>query len=152
MTDHEQVPIVQRVAQIFGWGFIAVGIGGFLVTGASMETHPELAPKLLGLFPLNVLHNVVHLVLGVFGIVAAKQFTAAKYYCRITGVVYLLLAAIGAMSPDLFGLVPIGGNDVWLHVVFALPLILVGFFTRRGSKAAAVSSAAPGGQTTPGPQ
>jgi uncharacterized protein DUF4383 len=136
MADNEQVPIVQRVARIFGWAFIAVGVGGFLVTGASMETHPDLAPKLLGLFPLNVLHNVVHLVLGVFGIVAAKQFTAAKLYCRITGIVYLLLAGLGAMSPDMFGLVPIGGADVWLHLVFALPLILVGFTAGRKSEPA----------------
>ena len=127
MADNEYVPIVQRVAQIFGWGFIVVGVGGFLATGVSMEAHPDLAPKLLGLFPVNVLHNVVHLVLGVFGIVSAKNFTAAKQYCRITGIVYLLLAGLGAVSPDMFGLVPIGGYDIWLHLVLALPLLIVGF-------------------------
>jgi hypothetical protein len=144
MADNEHVPIVQRVAQIFGWGFIIVGVGGFLATGASMEAHPDLAPKLLGLFPVNVLHNVVHLVLGVFGIVSAKNFTAAKQYCRITGIVYLLLAGLGAVAPDMFGMVPIGGNDIWLHLLFAIPLLIVGFTARHTPQPAAAPRVDPG--------
>ena len=61
---------VQRVAQIFGWIRPLVAIWGFFVTGGSMEVGPE-APAILGLFPVNVVHNLAHLILGIWGILAA---------------------------------------------------------------------------------
>lgn len=71
----------QRVAQIFGWAFILTGLAGFFYTGTSMEAHLDRAPRLFGLFPVNVLHNLVHLGLGVWGVAAARSWSAAKGYC-----------------------------------------------------------------------
>jgi hypothetical protein len=122
--------LVQRVAQIFGWVFVLIAVLGFFTTGMSMEADPHEAPHLLGLFPVNVLHNVVHLLFGVWGIVAARSFDAARAYGRIGGVAYLGLAALGFVSPDLFGLVPIGGHDIWLHAVLGAALAYVGFTAR----------------------
>ena len=124
---------VQRVSQIFGWAFIVVGIAGFFYTGASMEADPAEAPHLFGLFPVNVLHNLVHLALGIWGVVAARTWGAAKGYCQAAGVIYLLLAGLGFIAPSMFGLVPIGGNDIWLHIVLALPLLYFGFTAREGA-------------------
>ena len=123
--------LVQRAAQLFGWGFVIVGVLGFLVTGASMEDDPLLAPRLLGLFPLNVMHNVVHLVLGVWGLASAPSFAASKAYAIGAGAIYLVLAVLGVFSPSMFGMVPIGGNDIWLHLLFGLPLLLIGLMARR---------------------
>jgi hypothetical protein len=123
---------VQRVAQIFGWIFVLVGIWGFFVTGGSMEAGPE-APAILGLFPVNVLHNLAHLLLGVWGILAARSFGGAKAYARLAGVLYLLLAGLGLVDPTAFGLLPLGGNDVWLHVALGAVLALVGFTAKESA-------------------
>lgn len=117
---------VQRVAQIFGWIFVLVGVWGFFVSGASMEAGPD-APAILGLFPVNVLHNLAHLLLGIWGILAARSFAGARTYARIAGVLYLLLAVLGLVDPTAFGLMPLGGNDVWLHVALGAILAGVGF-------------------------
>lgn len=123
--------LVQRAAQIFGWGFVILGVLGFFATGASMEDDPLLAPRLLGIFPLNVMHNVVHLLLGVWGIASVGSFTASKAYAIGAGAIYLLLALLGVFSPDMFGMVPIGFNDIWLHVLLGLILAIAGFAPAR---------------------
>ena|SRR5688572_18093083 len=120
--------LVQKVALIFGIGFLAATIAGFLVTGmSSMDPHPDTAPRALGMFPVNVLHNVVHLVFGIWGLVASRSFGAARLFCRVAGVIYLVLVAVGFLSPTGFGLVPLGGTDPWLHLVLGLPLAYFGF-------------------------
>lgn len=119
---------VQRVAQIFGWVFVLVGVLGFFAT--------DEEGRLLGLFPVNTLHNVVHIALGVWGILAARSWDAARTYCRAAGVIYAVLAVLGLVEPDGFGLVPIGGNDVWLHVVLAIALLFFGFTAREEGSAA----------------
>lgn len=121
---------VQRVAQIFGWVFIFVGALGFLATGSSMNADMETAPRLLGLFPVNVLHNLVHIAFGIWGVVAARAWGSARAYCRGAGVLYLLLAALGFVIPETFGLIPIGGNDIWLHLVLGGALAYFGFTAR----------------------
>lgn len=112
---------VQRVAQIFGVVFILLALLGFF-QGMSMESS-----LLLGLFPVNLLHNIVHLLFGLWGLAASRTFAGAKTYAQVGGVVYLLLAVIGFVDPSGFGLVPLGGNDIWLHAVIGLVLAGVGF-------------------------
>ena len=122
---------VQRAAQLFGWGFVIFGVLGFFATGASMEDDPLLAPRLLGLFPLNVMHNVVHLLLGVWGIASAGNFSASKAYTIGVGIIYLLLAGLALITPSMFGMLPIGGNDIWLHLFFGIPPLAVGLAAKR---------------------
>ena len=114
---------IQRVAQIFGWIFVVVAIWGFVVSGGSMEADPEMAPKVMGLFPVNVLHNLVHLAFGVWGIMAARSIAGAKTYALWAGVIYLLLTVLGFFIPTTFGLIPIGGNDIWLHALLGIALL-----------------------------
>jgi hypothetical protein len=122
---------VQKVALVFGIGFLAAAIAGFLVTGMSnMDPNPDTAPRALGIFPVNVLHNVVHLVFGIWGVVAYRTFGAAKSYCQIAGVIYLVLFVVGFVAPTGFGLVPLGGTDPWLHLVLGVPLTYFGFTAR----------------------
>ena len=122
---------VQKVSLAFGIGFLAATIAGFLVTGMSnMDPDPETAPRALGLFPVNVIHNVVHLVFGVWGVLAARSIDGSRAYCRTTGVIYLVLVAVGLIFPTGFGLVPLGGTDPWLHLALGLPLAWFGFRAR----------------------
>lgn len=138
---------VQRAAQIFGWAFVILGVLGFLVTGASMEDDPLLAPRLLGLFPLSVMHNVVHLLVGVWGIASVGSHAASKAYALGAGVIYLLLAVLGVFTPDMFGMVPIGGNDIWLHLLFGVPLVAIGLMARRREAAVATDTVDQGART-----
>ena len=138
--------LAQRIAQIFGWVFVLIGLAGFAATGSSMEANHELAPKLFGLFPVNVLHNVVHLLFGVWGILGARSLGGARGYFIGAGVIYLLLAALGTVAPDGFGLVPIGGNDVGLHIFLALALLASSFLARRRVDAAPAVRADPTGR------
>jgi hypothetical protein len=129
--------IVQRVAQIFGVVFILVALLGFLTPGGtSMEADVHEAPHLLGLFPVNLLPNLVHLAFGVWGLLASRTFSGAKTYAQVGGVAYLALAVLGLITPDTFGLIPIGGHDVWLHAVLGIALAYFGF-TARETQAAA---------------
>ena len=127
---------VQRVAQIFGWVFVLVAVWGFFVTGTSMEAGPD-APAILGLFQVNVLHNLAHLILGIWGILAARSFDGAKTYARIAGVLYLLLAVLGLVDPTTIGLIPLGGADIALHAVLGIILAGVGFTAKPASAATA---------------
>ena len=120
---------VQRVAQIFGVIFLIIGIAGFFF---SMSMDEAL---LLGMFPVNVAHNIVHLLFGLWGLAAARSFAGAKSYAQITGVLYLVLAVLGFVDPTGFGLIPIGGNDIWLHAAIGLVLSYFGF-TARADQAA----------------
>lgn len=121
---------VQRVSQVFGIVFILVALVGFVASGGSMESDVEQAPHALGLFPVNLLHNLVHLAFGVWGLAASRSWGAAKTYCQASGVIYLVLAVLGFVIPETFGLMPIGGNDIWLHVLLGVVLAYFGFTAR----------------------
>jgi hypothetical protein len=127
---------VQRVAQIFGWVFVLVAVWGFFITGGSMEAGMD-APAILGLFPVNVLHNLAHLLLGIWGIVASRSFGSARSYAQIAGILYLVLAVLGFVDPTGFGLIPLGGGDIGLHAVLGLILAGVGFTAKQGRAATA---------------
>ena len=114
---------IQRVAQIFGWVFVVIAVWGFIVSGGSMEADPAMAPKVMGLFPVNVLHNLVHLAFGVWGIMAARSVSGARSYALGAGLIYLVLTVLGLFVPTTFGLIPIGGNDIWLHALIAVVLL-----------------------------
>jgi hypothetical protein len=122
---------VQRVALVFGIGFLLAAIAGFAGTGMSnMDPNPATAPRALGLFPVNVLHNFVHLAFAVWGLAAFRSFGASRTYCRAAGVIYLVLVVLGFVAPTGFGLIPLGDNDIWLHVALGAPLAYFGFAAR----------------------
>jgi hypothetical protein len=92
---------------------------------------------ILGVFQINLLHNVVHLLVGIWGIMAARSWSGAKAFCQIAGVIYLVLAVCGYFVPDGFGLVPLGGNDIALHAVLGVILAGIGFTAKETVAAAA---------------
>ncbi len=117
---------IQRIVQVFGWIFIVIAVWGAVLTGTSMNPDPATAPRLLGLFPINFFHNLVHLVLGMWAVVAARSYSGARSYALLAGALYIVLAVLGIFSPHGFGLVPLGGNDIWLHLVLGAILLVTG--------------------------
>lgn len=115
-------------ALIFGVVFLLVGILGlFVENGMSMDADPATSGQLLGIFPVNLLHNVVHLAFGAWGIAASRSTDGSRLFGRVGAGTYAALVVLAFISPSLFGLVPIGGDDIWLHAVLAAGLAWVGF-------------------------
>jgi hypothetical protein len=80
-------------------------------------------------FPVNILHNLVHLVFGIWGVLAYRKLDSSRTYAKAVAIAYGMFAIMG-MIPVLdttFGLVPLFGNDVWLHIFLAAPAIYFGF-------------------------
>lgn len=69
----------RRLALGLGVAYVLVGLLGFAVTGFHDFAGPTDA-KLLGVFGLNPLHNVVHLVIGGAGLALWKRVDTAKAY------------------------------------------------------------------------
>ena len=117
--------IQRTVAMLVGIVFVLVGVLGFI---------PALVPggALLGIFSVNALHSIVHVLFGLLGIGAA--FTGmSRMYNRVIGIVYLLLAVLGFIpalvsNGALLGLVSINLSDNILHLVVGAVLVIVGFF------------------------
>jgi hypothetical protein len=129
----------QTGALIIGIGFLLVGIAGmFVPNGMSMEASMESSGKLLELFSVNMLHNAIHIAFGAWGIVASRSHEGSRNFGRIGAIIYALLVVLAFVDPTTFGLVPIGGNNIWLHLVLAAALAYVGFGTaaRPGARTA----------------
>lgn len=123
-------------ALILGIIYLIVGVAGFipgLMTAPGIGD-PELAVdalhgELFGLFPVNILHTIVHLLIGIWGVVAYRTFGASRVFSRAIGVIFAILAIMGFI-PGLattFGLIPLYGNDIWLHAITAILGIYFGW-------------------------
>src|ERR1700704_1807043 len=106
---------VQMVALLFGAIYLAVGIIGFLPFLGGSVTMTNT--KLLGLFNINLLHNLVHVVIGIAGLAAAASLANSRRFCQVVGVVLLLLGVLGVFVTNPLGLLYIGGLDTALHLV-----------------------------------
>jgi hypothetical protein len=85
----------------------------------------------MGLLPVNVLHKLVHILFGILGVVAFAGVVAPRVYAQIVAVTYGLLVILGLLPAiqTVFGLIPIYGNDVWLHLVLGAVAAYFGFMT-----------------------
>ena len=123
--------MAQTGALVFGVAFLLFGILGLFVhNGMGMDADNETTGRLLGLFPVNLLHNIVHLAFGVWGLVASRSWGASRSYGRIGAIIYAVLVVMAFVDPTTFGLVPIGSHDIWLHAVLAAGLAYIGFTGR----------------------
>lgn len=137
----------RNVTLVYAVVFTAVGLAGFIPALLSPPADPaglavdSFHGHLLGLFPVNVLHNLVHILFGVWGLLAARSPGGAIAYARAVAVIYALLTVMG-LIPALnlhttFGLVPLYGHDIWLHALLAAVAAYFGFVHRGASTATA---------------
>ena len=123
---------LQIAALVIGATFLLVGIAGFI---PGLTTHygdlgfaNEDGAKLLGLFGVNVVHNLAHLALGVAGVVLAKTERSARTYLIGGGAVYLVLFIYGLVidRSTQWNFAALNSADNWLHFVLALAMIGLG--------------------------
>jgi len=124
----------RNFALIFGIVFIAIGAAGFVPSLVSPPDGGDIGGHgmLLGLFPVNTPHNVVHLLFGLWGLAASRSATGAVGYARGVAILCAVLAVLGLLpaTQDGFGYVPLYGKDVWLHAALALVAAYFGWVNR----------------------
>jgi hypothetical protein len=116
---------VQVVALLFGAIYLAAGVLGFLPFLGGSYTMTNHA--LLGIFNINLLHNLVHIVIGIAGLAAAASVANSRTFCQVVGVILLLLGVLGVFVAKPLGLLDIGGLDIALHLVSGAVLAYFGF-------------------------
>lgn len=92
---------------------------------------------LLGLFPINPLHNIVHILVGVVGLAVGGSLTNSRVYFKALAIVYGLLTVLGLIpaTTNVFGLVPLGSWDIGLHLVTALFALYFGWMATESETA-----------------
>lgn len=121
--------LVQKAATVFGAVFVAVGILGFI---------PLFTPNghLLGIFEVNGVHNMVHLLSGIAALLASKTHRYARLYFQIFGIVYGLVTLLGVFygDNDLFGIMAHNVADIFLHALITAAALYFGFGTPRDDR------------------
>jgi hypothetical protein len=122
---------MQKAAGAVGIVFLLVGILGF-VPGVTTEFDTigfighDSEAKLLGIFQVNILHNLVHLLFGVVGLAAARaSWSAARSFLLYGGVIYLVLWIYGLVIDldSALNFVSLNVADNWLHLVLGLGMV-----------------------------
>lgn len=109
--------MVKTVTWVLGIVFVAIGILGFV------------NDPILGLFEVDTIHNIVHLLSGIVAIGAAVSGESyARLYLIIFGLVYGVVTVLGfTMGGDILGLFTVNMADNYLHAALALVMLAVGF-------------------------
>ncbi|GAB3265778.1 DUF4383 domain-containing protein [Kineococcus gypseus] len=129
---------VQAASLIVGAVFVVVGVAGF-VPGITTDydalgfAGPDSHAMLLGIFMVSILHNLLHLALGVVGIAAARAASAARSFLIVGGVAYAALWIYGLVVAEdsRANFVPLNTADDWLHLVLAIGMVLLGLVLPR---------------------
>jgi hypothetical protein len=123
--------MAKTIMMIVGVVFIIIGILGFL------------SNPILGIFAVDTLHNLVHLISGILALIFASQGESqARKFAIILGVVYGLVTILGFLSGDsgkIVGLITVNTADNFLHLVLTIVFFIVGF-TKSGASSNGMSS------------
>ncbi|MEA5363509.1 DUF4383 domain-containing protein [Amycolatopsis sp., V23-08] len=115
---------LQLVALVIGLGYLALGIGGFLVPGnadaAAGEGFGAPSPQsTLLIFTVGPVLNVLHTLGGLVGLAAARSVSGAALYGLAGSVGFAGLSAFSflAVTVDIDDRPPFGWADVVLYVI-----------------------------------
>lgn len=109
------------LAFLFGVVFLALGVLGYM---------PAYTPDglLFGYFHVDNVHNIVHIISGVIGLLAAASSGAySKLYLQIFGILYGIVTVCGfVFSGDLY-IMHVNMSDNILHLAIAVVALYFGF-------------------------
>ena len=136
---------IQLGAAGFGVVFLLVGVAGFIPGVTSHFMHLGFAgrgssAKLVGIFQVSVLHNAVHLLFGVAGLLLSSTPLRAKNYLFYGGIVYGVLFFYGIVVSygSAANFVPFNAADNALHIALAVAMLTAALVLDRGPTWAAV--------------
>jgi hypothetical protein len=125
---------VQSAALLVGLVFLLVGILGFIPGVTTNYDELKFAghdsdAQLLGIFDVSILHNIIHLVLGLAGLALARTMVGARQYLIGGGVIYLAIFVYGLIwGADEGGanFVPMNWADNILHLALGVGMVGLG--------------------------
>ncbi|WP_216853581.1 DUF4383 domain-containing protein [Phytoactinopolyspora halotolerans] len=124
---------VRTAAYLVAVVFLLVGVAGFIpgiTTDYDMMEFagPDSEAMLFGVFAVSVLHNIVHLLFGIVGLLLARTVRLARTYLIAGGLVYLALFIFGIVidQDEDVNFVPVNDADNWLHLGLAAGMVLLG--------------------------
>ncbi len=139
---------LQLAALAVGAVFLLVGILGFIpgITtnyGDMTFVGHDSEAKLLGLFQVNVLHNIVHLLFGVAGLVLARAWESSRLFLIGGGAVYLVLWLYGLVIDlnSTANFVSLNTADNWLHLFLGIGMVGLGLALGRTQARSRVAAA-----------
>lgn len=140
---------IQQASFWIGVVFILMGVAGFIpgITtdyGEMQFAGPDSNALLLGIFEVSVLHNIVHLGFGIWGVAGARSFGGSRVFLVGGGLIYAVLWIYGLVIDKDSGanFVPLNTADDWLHLGLAVGMISLGLWLGGADRRPA----------TPGPQ
>ena len=116
--------MTQKLTWAFGVVLTLVGIAGFV---------PGLTDRgiLLGIFHVDSLHSIIHIVSGLAALAAAWGMYSSRLYFQVFGVVYAVVAVVGFVQGDtVLGIIGVNMADNLLHVVIAAIALYTGFMLK----------------------
>ena len=133
---------LQIAATVVGGTFLLVGVLGFIpgittdydsMTFAGHESNAQL----LGIFQVSILHNIVHLLFGIAGLVLATTWNGARAFLIGGGAIYLVLWIYGLVidHQSAANFVPLDDADNWLHLILGAGMIVLGLALGRSPRA-----------------
>ncbi|WP_028271091.1 MULTISPECIES: DUF4383 domain-containing protein [Arthrobacter] len=133
---------VQKSSLLAGAAVFVLGVLGFIpgVTAnygtLAFAGHGSEA-MLLGVFQVSVLHNLIHLLSGVAGVLMSRRPLPARNFLIGAGVTYMVLWSVGQFlaldSP--VNILPVNSADNWLHLFLGMALIGFGVAFSRDAPA-----------------
>jgi hypothetical protein len=120
----------QKISVGLGIVYLAVGVLGFI---PGITTPQGL---LLGIFAVNPLHNIVHLVAGAILVWAGMSADMVTQVNKVMAVVFAVLVVVSFIAPIAEG-VAINPPDTLLHLLSAGLTGYVGYMAYSGARPAA---------------
>ena len=120
----------KKVVRALSIVFILLGVIGFF------------NDPILGVFDVDLEHNIIHLLSGIVGFIMSAKYDTAKLFARGFGVIYGLVTILGFMMPEgegeLLGFMHINMADNFLHLFLSAVFLAIGFasFFNDGSNTA----------------
>ena len=130
-------PWPQILALVFGAVYLLVGIVGFFVTGFDNFADNSQHEMLL-FFMINPLHNIVHIVIGLAGLLLARTLTGARTYGWLLAVGYAAAFVYGLIAVgESWDVLNINAADNVLHIITAVVGLVIALAPVRTTAGAA---------------
>lgn len=140
---NKHTDLLRPAAGLVAVVFLLVGLAGFVPgltsnVGDLQFAGHESDAQLLGLFQVSVLHNIVHVLFGVVGLILAKSWHGARGFLLGGAALYAVLTVYGALVDHHSdaNFVGLDTADNWLHLILAIGMAALGVVL--GRKPAAV--------------
>lgn len=139
--------LAEKLGKLVGATFILVGILGFIpgitTNYDELTTFDHEGAKLLGIFGVNIIENIVHILFGVVGIMMSRTWSGARTFLIGGGLIYVVLWLFGLVidkdsSANFMGL---NSESDWLHLVLGIALLALGFLVGRDRDRSAAATA-----------